>query len=216
MYSDVIVTPALDTDATAAGLEKIIDRLAGEIQPRDTFILFAAAHGASENGRFYLIPQDFQSGPDALAQRAIGQDRLQDWLARIKAKKALVLLDTCESGALVAGYRKSRTDEAASEAAVGRLHEATGRPVLTAAAYDQTAYGASSARLGEGHGLFTWALLDALHHGDIDGNGSIDLIEIVAHVQKRVPELAAKAAVPGQSARFGSRGENFALVNKLP
>ena len=214
MYNKIIVTPAYD--ATKQGLEDIIGRLAGEIKPRDTFILFAAAHGASENGRFYLIPKEFQTGPDALAQQAIGQDLLQSWLARIKAKKALVLLDTCESGALVAGYRRSRTDESASEAAVGRLHEATGRPVLTAAAYDQKASTGNNAALGVGHGLFTWALLDAFHYAETSEPGIIRLNEIVAHVQKRVPEFAAKIAKPGQSARFGSRGEDFPLVNKLP
>ena len=62
----------------------------------------------SENGRFYLIPQDYQGGanPAALAARAIDQDRLQDWLAnRIKAKRAIILLDTCESGRWSAGMR---------------------------------------------------------------------------------------------------------------
>ena len=53
------------------------------------------------NGRFYLIPQDYDGGtnPARLPERAIGQDRLQDWLAnRIKAKKTILLLDTCEVG----------------------------------------------------------------------------------------------------------------------
>jgi hypothetical protein len=42
-----------------------------------------------------------------------------------------ILLDTCESGALVNGYARSRVNDPASEAALGRLNEATGRPVLT-------------------------------------------------------------------------------------
>ena len=69
LYEVVQVTTALDQEATRANLDKIIDKLAGEIQRRDTFILFAAAHGIAENGRFYLIPQDYDGGtnPDALA-----------------------------------------------------------------------------------------------------------------------------------------------------
>ena len=52
-----------------------------------------------------------------LKARAIGQDRMQDWIAnRVKAKKAIILLDTCESGALTAGYTRSRADAPASEA----------------------------------------------------------------------------------------------------
>ena len=223
-YGDVRVTLALDGDATAHNLERIVDRLAGEVHARDTVMLFAVAHGISENGRFYLIPQDYQGGPDSLAQRAIGQDRLQDWIVnRLKARKVLILLDTCELGALVSGSGRSRTDVPASEAAIGRLHEATGRPVLTAAAEGKPAFEGY-----EGHGVFTWALLDALRNGDRNANGTIELSELVAHVQDEVPKISAKlngrgrAAVAArgstddrQSARFGSRGEDFVVANQL-
>jgi WD40 repeat protein len=225
-YANVKVTEALDKDATAAGLQEIVERVASETNPRDTFVLFGAAHGTSQDGRFYLIPQDYNGGtnPASLRERAIGQDRLQDWLANlIKAKKVLVLLDTCESGALVAGYARSRTDAPASEAAIGRLHEATGRPVLTAAAEGKPAFEGY-----EGHGVFTWALLDALRNADRNGNGMIELSELVTHVQDQVPKLAASlngrglvaiAATPStpdrQTAHFGSRGEDYPLVRRL-
>ena len=225
-YADVKITEALDTDASAAGLQQIIQRLASEINPRDTFVLFAAAHGTSHNGRFFLIPQDYDGGtnPSSLQERAIGQDHLQDWVAnRIKAKRTVLLLDTCEFGALVGGYKRSRTDLPASEAAIGRLHEATGRPILTAAAEGKPAFEGY-----EGHGVFTWSLLHALKNGDRNGNGFIELSELVAHVQDQVPKIAAKlngrgrAAIAArgttddrQSARFGSRGEDFVLVPRL-
>jgi WD40 repeat protein len=225
LYDEVRVTLALDKDATRDNLNKLVDKLAAEIHPRDSFILFAAAHGKSENGRFYLIPQDYQSGPGHLARHAIGQDDLQDWLGnRIKARKAVVLLDTCESGALIAGHARSRIDAAITEASVGRLHEATGRPVLTAAAADQEAAEGEIGATGERHGYFTWAVLDALRKGDTNGNGLIELSELVAHVQDVVPKIAAKKGIRGlatisvadkQSARFGSRGEDYALVQRL-
>ena len=233
LYGEVRVRTALEREATPANLDRIVREMAAEISPRDTFVLFAAAHGYSLNGNYYLIPQDFQGGPspEALKTRAIGQDRLQDWIAnRIKAKKALILLDTCESGALTGGYTKSRVDAPASEAAVGRLHEATGRPVLTAAAAGKPAFEGY-----KGHGVFTYALMEALHKGDTNNNGKIELTELAAHVQRRVPELVAElgergGAVKGaaviamrrggkdgrQSAQFGSTGEDFAVVARLP
>ena len=230
LYDEVLVTEVLDQDATRENLPRIVDTVAAKIHPRDSFILFVAAHGYSmkTNGRFYLIPQDYQGGPnpEALAIRAIGQDQLQDWLAnRIKAKRALILLDTCESGALIAGHTRARTD--ASEAAIGRLHEATGRPVLTAAALGQSAQEGEIGASGEKHGLFTWAVLDALRKGDSNGNGLIELSELVNHVQTTVPRIAAKGGSRGQvlasetewekqSARFGSRGEDFVVARRLP
>ena len=99
LYAGVRVRTLLDTDATAEGLEEAVTNFAAGINPRDTFVLFAAAHGFSQGGRFYLIPQDYPGGIDAqtLSARAIGQERLQDWIAnRIKAKKAIILLDTCD------------------------------------------------------------------------------------------------------------------------
>jgi Caspase domain len=187
-YAEVKITEALDADASLAHLQQIIERMASEIHPRDTFVLFAAAHGTSHQGRFYLIPQDYDGGtnPASLQERPIGQDQLQDWVAnKIKAKKAILLLDTCESGALVGGYTRSRTEVPASEAAIGRLHEATGRPVLTAAAEGKPAFEGY-----KGHGVFTWALLDALKNGDRNGNGYIELSELVAHVQDQVQRSA--------------------------
>jgi WD40 repeat protein/uncharacterized caspase-like protein len=232
-YGQVKVITALDAEATKDNLGKLIDRIAREVHPRDTFILFAAAHGYSIDGRYYLIPQDYDGGvdPAALAQHAIDQGMLQDWLGnRIKARKAVVLLDTCESGALIAGHSRARTD-IASEAVIGRLHEATGRPVLAASALGQYAYEDSENKLGVKHGLFTWAVLQALRHGDTNGNKLIELSELVAYVQDQVPKLAAqlggvgmtKSAMGGatttsdvkQQARIGSRGEDFVLTRRL-
>jgi WD40 repeat protein len=231
-YSEVRIRDALDSGATAANLNGAVEQMAAAISPRDTFVLYAAAHGYSVDGRYYLIPQDYQGGnnQDALKSHAISQERLQEWIAnRIKAKKAVILLDTCESGALVGSYRKSRADAPSSEAAIGRLHEATGRPVLTAAAEGKPAFEGY-----KGHGVFTYALMEALHRGDSNNNGTIELTELAAHVQKRVPELVAELAGRGgvvkgavviamrgaegdkQSAKFGSTGEDFAIVARLP
>jgi hypothetical protein len=235
-YAQVRITLALDDDATAAKLDETFTKLASEIGPRDTFVFYAAAHGYTVGGNYYLIPQDYQGGPDpvAIKTRAIGQDRIQNWIAnRIKAKRALILLDTCESGALTGGYAKSRTEGPVSEAAMGRLHEATGRPVLTAASPGHHAY-----ENYKGHGVFTYALMEALHEGDTNGNGKIEVSELAAHIEKRVPEIFAElkqsgwvvkglAAAPvrrgegeeedkTQTAHFGSTGEDFSIVARLP
>ncbi|MGO9460102.1 MAG: eIF2A-related protein [Rhodomicrobium sp.] len=70
MYSEVRVKTLLDAQATAAIIGAAFKAISADIAPRDTFVLFAAAHGYSERGRFYLIPQDYQGGNNpAGAQR---------------------------------------------------------------------------------------------------------------------------------------------------
>jgi hypothetical protein len=229
-YAEVSITLALDEDATLSKLDEAAAKIAGEISPRDTFVLYAAAHGYSLGGNYYMIPQDYQGGgdPETLKARAVSQERIQGWLAsRIKAKRAVILLDTCESGALTGGYGKSRTEGPVSEAAVGRLHEATGRPVITAAAPGKSAY-----ENYKGHGVFTYAPIEALHQGDTNNNGKIEVTQLAAHVERRVPELFAELKESGfvveglaaaraggsdaQTAHFGSTGEDFSLVARLP
>jgi WD40 repeat protein len=225
LYGDVRVRTALNEEATADSLDAIVTEMAAEIGPRDTFVLFAAAHGYSHQGRFYLIPQDHQGGtaPEALAAHAIDQQRLQDWLAnRIKARRALILLDACESGALTSGHIRSRFEGAGSDAAIGRLHEAIGRPVLTAAGVGQSALEITDL----GHGVFTSAVIDSFRKGDTNDDGKVSLSELVAHVQDLVPklikdpkvraEVARRGPVGGvQSARFGGRGEDFDFVHRI-
>jgi hypothetical protein len=86
--------------------------------------------------------------------------------------------------------------------------------------------------------VFTYALTEALHKGDTNGNGKIEVTDLAAHVEKRVLELFAElkqsgwvvkglAAAPvrrgdggegdkAQPAHFGSTGEDFSLVERLP
>jgi hypothetical protein len=117
----------------------------------------------------------------------------------------------------------SGLDGRASDAGVGRLHEATGRPVLTAAAQGQAAFEFR----GTKHGIFTSALIDALHHSDLNKDGVNMLSALVAHVQDLVPKLVSdpkereallsRGQVGGtQSVRFGTQGEDFPFVRRLP
>ena len=79
-----------------------------------------------------------------------------------------------------------------------------------------------------------YALMEALHNGDTNHNGKIEVTELAAHVERRVPELFSELKANGwlikgvpaapvrgiggdaQSAHFGSTGGDFALVNRLP
>jgi hypothetical protein len=100
--------------------------------------------------------------------------------------------------------------------------------VLTAAAAGQFAHEGLISQSGQRHGVFTWALLDSLRNGDTNGDGVISLAELVGHVQGLVPRVAAqfggagRAATAGselttgrQTARFGSKGEDFVLSKQL-
>ena len=109
-----------------------------------------------------------------------------------------------------------------------RVHQRHGcdgrnwRPLLTAAGLGQSAVEFKEL----GHGVFTSALMDSLHRGDSNGDGTISLSELVSGVEDIVPRLIKDpkaraefvrrgAPVSSQTARFGGRGEDFAFVHRL-
>jgi WD40 repeat protein len=208
-YEDVIVTQALDRDATTAKLDAVFADLATKVRPRDIFMFFAAGHGKTYEGRYYFVPHDLHYHTEqSLVRDAIGQDRLQAWFARVPAKKAVLMFDTCEAGSLAEQRVGSRGLE--QKAALGRLIQATGRATLTASTASQAAYEGYG-----GHGVFTFALLDALGRGDTNNNGLIELTELIQHVDGLVPAITEKRWGAKQYPQMDALGSNFSLVREV-
>jgi hypothetical protein len=209
-YEEVNVRLALDADATVAGLDRVFADLATKVRPRDVFVFFAAGHGKTVDGRYYLVPQDLIYKTDqSLVDHGIDQDRLQKWFASIRAKKAILIFDTCEAGTLTTMQRvASRGLE--QKAALGRLIQATGRATLTASTATQSAYEGYG-----GHGVFTFAILDALAHADTNGNGLIELAELVQHVDGLVPAITEKKWHAKQFPQMDAYGSNFSLARQV-
>ena len=95
-------------------------------------------------------------------------------------------------------------------AALGRLIQATGRTVLTAATADRPALEGY-----QGHGVFTYALLDGLSGADRNGNGLIEVTELAGHVDGLVPEITQKAFGIRQVPQMSIQGSDFALAKRI-
>src|SRR5689334_12485714 len=63
-----------------------------------------------------------------------------------------------------------------------------------------------------GHGVFTFALLDALERGDADGNGLVEVTELAGFVDAEVPDISFKAFNFRQVPQMRLTGSNFPLV----
>jgi WD40 repeat protein/uncharacterized caspase-like protein len=218
IYENVSVTLVLDKDATVGRLDAIFNDLKAKIRPRDVFIFYAAGHGKTEDGRYYFVPQDFKyKAGNTLAmqlnEHGIGQDRFQAWFAAIPAKKSILMFDTCESGSLTSEQQVAMyTARGGLEqlAAVGRLIQATGRTTLAASMDDQSALEGY-----RGHGVFTFALLDALARGDRNGNKLIEVTELIGHVDGLVPEITEQNWKKRQTPRSLFQGSDFPLAKQL-
>jgi WD40 repeat protein len=209
LYAAVDVTTVLDSDVTIANLDKVFTELGKKAQPRDVFVFFLAGHGKTKNGRYYFLPRDFRyEDEDSIEKAAMGQDKFQAWFAEIPARKSILLYDTCESGSLTGtNARGSDIDERLG--ALNRMTRATGRTFLTATTDDAPALEGY-----HGHGVFTYAILDALDHGDVNKNGLIEVSELADYIDQKVPDISFDAFKLRQIPQRSIVGNNFALTNK--
>ena len=99
------------------------------------------------------------------------------------AKKAAVLLDTCDAGAFSGANMRGLLEKTS----VYKLVHATGRATIMASSDHQAAMEGY-----KGHGVFTWALLEAISGAaDIKGNKNreITINEVADFVMDEVPKI---------------------------
>jgi Bacterial SH3 domain/Caspase domain len=94
--------------------------------------------------------------------------------------------------------------------ALNRMARATGRTFLTATTDDAPALEGY-----HGHGVFTYALLDALEHADVNNDGMIEVSELADYIDQKVPDISFEAFKLRQIPQRSIVGNNFPLTNKF-
>ena len=183
-------------------------QIASTANPQDIFIFYYAGHGVvAQDGskEFYLVPHDVTQlyGDDgALKQKGVSAKELKQISSGIPAQKQLFILDACQSaGALNTVALRG----AAEEKAIAQLARSTGTHWLTASGSEQFATEFDEL----GHGVFTYALLEALSGKADSGDNRITVNEIKAYIESRVPEISEKyKGSPQYPSSFGF-GQDF-------
>ena len=184
-----------------------LNEIAAVANPQDIFIFYYAGHGVVLPGNkqeFYLVPSDVTQlyGDDgAIQQKGISASELKKIASGIVAQKQLYLLDACQS----AGALTTLARGAAEEKAIAQLARSTGTHWLTASGSQQFATEFDEL----GHGVFTYALLEALSGKADSGDQRVTVNELKAYLESRVPEISEKyKGSPQYPSSFGF-GQDF-------
>ncbi len=169
--------------ATRTGLVKNLEAwLPNQVTERSTVMFYFSGHGApdAKTSEAYLVPTD--GDPQYLEETAYPIKRLYEKLAALKAKRVLVALDSCFSGA---GGRSVLAQGTRPLVAKLKLAPADARVVsLSASSADEI----TGALEEQGHGLFTYHLLKAL--GETAGRGTVG--ELHSALTPRVQDEARR------------------------
>jgi hypothetical protein len=215
IFGDIHTTFLMDADVSQASVLQALREVSHRAGPRDVLIFYYAGHGvmsASTKPEFFLVPPDVTQlyGNNALlTEKAISAAELRDLARAIPAQKQLFVLDACQSaGALEDVAMRG----AAEEKAIATLARSTGTYWLTATGSEQ--FAAEFEQLG--HGVFTYALLEAIRGAADNGDGQLTVRELDAFLQGRVPELTREhRGTPQYPASYGF-GQDFPLSLVAP
>ena len=203
LFSGVTSYPLYDDRVTRDNIEKTIAEAASHIQPSDVFVLYLAGHGTAIDGRYYFIPWEVRyTSESALRQQSLDEEFLRKLLAQIPAKKTLLILDTCNSGAFSSGRGPGE------KTAVDRLAKITVRAILAASASDQMALEGY-----QDHSVLMAAILDGLSKV-ADSSGQVQVTTFADFVVDRVPTITKERWHYEQFPMWIFQGQTFPIARK--
>ncbi|WP_277300442.1 caspase family protein [Treponema succinifaciens] len=210
LYQNVCVYSLKDAEVTKEGLEQKFKELSSTVTADDVFVFFVSGHGTTyDDGDYYFIPVNFRyTNKTDIPLNAISKSDLTKNLSLIKAGKTLMMLDTCNSGSF---FEDSNKRGMGDKGIFERLSRATGHAILAAASDSQSAMEGYN-----GHGVFTYVLLDGLAgNADSDGDGFVTLTELSSYVENQVPELSYEKWGYEQVPQKELRRQDFPIAEKL-
>lgn len=209
LFEQVKITLLTSREATSR--DALISALQGyqTLNPDDLFILYIASHGTVDEGEYFLITSNVGAlSTQRLKSDALSQVQLKELVANIPSTKKLIVIDTCNAGQLGQAMQVALLTRGMSEdTAMKVLSRAVGSTILSASTSVQEALEGY-----QGHGLFTWALVQGLQgKADKGKTGYIRTTDLAAYVEHEVPDLAEKIFKRAQFPTVSISGQGFPL-----
>ena len=183
--SKFITEKLTDRGATVQRVESSLQNLERFVAVDDTVVIMFSGHAMQGRRGLYLLTTETRT--QTLQGTSVNWQTLAKSIAKIKAKRILVLLDACHSGAF------SDSSLPIQEEFRKQLRSKDGVLVLASSSGLEVSEEVES----EQHGAFTTALTSAISgKADLDGVHGITVVELLAFVKDRVAELTQNRQHP--------------------
>ena len=187
LFAGIDVYRLHDAEVTKAKMEAVFAQIGAKTKRGDVFLLFMAGHGLTDetDGMYYFLPVDFRyTGQESIAKQGISMNDFKRFLTSIQAMKTLLMIDTCNSGSFSEGIA---TRGVTDKTAINKLTRAIGRATIVASSKNQVALEGY-----EGHGVFSYTLLDGMKGKAANKKGEITINHLATFIEETLPELTFK------------------------
>ncbi|MEM9451305.1 MAG: caspase family protein, partial [Cyanobacteria bacterium P01_E01_bin.6] len=174
-----LINPALEE------MREKIEDLFTRSSKHDLILLYFSGHGITDdNNRLYLTTK--HTSKTRYRSRSVPASFIQDLSDDTYAKRQVIILDCCYSGAFAEGWQRKGDVKVEIERELGK----EGRVVLTSSSSTQVSFQQEDAELS----LYTQYLLEGIEEGAADDNqdGVVTVRELHNYAKKKVQEVKPK------------------------
>lgn len=191
---------------TREKMEDIFKLIGAKTRRGDVFLLFMAGHGLTDDtdGMYYFLPVNFRyTGQESVTRQGISMNDFKRFLINIQAMKTLLLIDTCNSGSFSEAIASRGVTD---KTAISKLARAVGRATIAASSKNQVALEGY-----EGHGVFSYTLLEGMGGKAADRKGNITINNLATFIEETLPDLTFKKWGYEQIPQKSLIGSDFAI-----
>ena len=173
--------------ATNAQIRQALTEFIAKPSTDDLLVVFVAGHGAPDPSapqNLYVIAHD--TSVEDMPDTALAMSDLRRYIEQnIKCKRVILLLDTCHSAGLSTEMTRDLGNNLANLYLEKLLYQEEGRAIITSSDVNEPSR--ESEKWGNGHGVFTYFLLQGLQ-GSADTNRDrlVSLGELFRYVRQKV------------------------------
>ena len=174
-------------DATLAKIRNALTSFVARASENDLLLIFFAGHGAPDphaQQNLYVIAHD--TSVDAMSQTALAMPELRRYVEQnVRSKRLLLLLDACHSAGLSTEGTRDLGNNLTNQYFENLLFQEHGRAIITSSNVNEKSR--ESARWGNGHGVFTYYLLEGLRgNADTNEDHFVTVGELFRYVRQNV------------------------------
>lgn len=173
--------------ATLAGIRQALTNFVAKASTNDLLLIFFAGHGAPDRfapENIYIIAHD--THVDDMPKTALAMPELLRYVEQnIKSKRVVLLMDACHSAGLSSGGTRDLANNLSNLYLEKMLYQEEGRAIITSSDVNERSH--ESQKWGNGHGVFTYYVLEGLKGGaDSNQDRFVSVGELFRYVRQRV------------------------------
>jgi len=207
-YSPKRVKLLLDEEATMKNIRGGLFEWLKKPIAEDIVTIYMAGHGSPETqddmGNLYFLPYD--ADYERIGSTGFPMWDIETAVKRfIKAKKTIVIADICHAGGVGSEFIKAtrgiKNVTRVSSALQNLTRAGDGIAVLSAS--DDRQFSHVGQQWGNGHGVFTWFLLEGLRgKADYNKDNQVTLGELIPFISEKVRRETKSTQSPTVAGRF--------------